>query len=386
MKDTPPADELMQQVLTKFQSRCPVAFEWAAYSLQDPENPQPDDPALDGVRIFVRGGSLRLFDPLTGRWTPYEGSSLVFTVCGADCLLSVLLPDSEETRPLAPLRCRAEIATFVALHVEGALEIDGPPVLLDPIEEIMLPLPQFPDDEAPGLEGNSVVSVRHLSSLLAEHCRAGCPWLMKIDPEMKAWASDLFSQSLFAPDSINAIQELCEKIPTDARGLLQIRESIRSSARKLIDALPNDAFVRDYDLDQCVCRDLALFKSDDEITFPFIIRFNPEVFMPFAAGALSPSLASYVSQRVMLGVNLPDEAWDFVDSQEAVRRRTPDQVELPSFGDQVSRTFELRTLQFQMENDLARLYQGEVPAAYQEAEPRIAAMREIAMRLSGILE
>lgn len=387
MMECDPLDiESIRRALAALRPRCRGSFEWEVYPLVDSAIPQVEEPLGEGIGIVVRGGRFRLFDPLSGGWTQCGGSSLFFTIRGGN-LLSVVPPegDSGKERPLLTLQSRSEIPGFVALHVVGALETGGPSSAFDPIDGIFLPLPQFPDDEALSFEGYPQVSIQHLTGLLVEHFEAGCPWLMEIDPVahgvagsfMRAW----FDGPVFDDLTLNPDDEVGGSL----QGLIQMRDSIRQSMRELAVSLPEDAFVRDFDPDHSFRRGVPLFLSEYETLFPFTVRFHPEIFLPFVEQNLSPTLSEYIWKRILLGSITRDEDWPFAEPRAGLETATPSTVSLPSFEDQVGHAFAGRTLQFQLESDLGKVCDGGIHGSFREADDRIRAMRDLAIRMRGII-
>ena len=384
--------DVVNQALEEFAQQCPQEIEWEAHPIIAPANPGENSPEIDGISIVVYAEKLRQFDPLDGTWSPLDAKLLVFTIREAN-LLNVVLPGAEPEsmveKPLLRFENISEVPGCVALHVSDVFERARDFEDCDPIDEILLPLPQFPDDESDCLHNYPYVAVKHLTGLLEEHCQKRCPWLVAIDWEECEKAEALAKENSWNPSA----SEECRRSAEDAlyylKKIKDLRVTVRDAAKETASRLKDPDFDRALDPTRCLEMKIPLFavgEDEAEIYYPFLVRFNRPVFLPFCSQEVSPNLSLYLFNRVLLETDLSRDLWPLEESKSETHANLPRTVPFPCFADQVQWFFEVRSLQLHLQTTVSEILSGEVVEPLRPARARIASLRKTARHLQEMVD
>ncbi|MGE9290935.1 MAG: hypothetical protein ACQKBT_08095 [Puniceicoccales bacterium] len=367
----------LEALFSGFEGYGRKAFSWKVYPVVNASSSSGEKPEVLGAGISVEGEKLRVFDTGEGRWRPFEGRQLIFTIDEENELCRCMGGNAEDGGevPLFRVNDLSEIPAYVALHVEGVLDDAAEINWGDPVGDVLLPFAQYPDDECEYFDDYPHVSTVHLFDVIAEHCTARVPWLFSFPDRI----CEIVKTTIQETDPEGEIESRAED-GGRLRSLEHISEFLNRSAREHSWELPEIVFERDLDPSHCLRLHVSPFAPGErefEIEYPFLVKFFQPVFPAFCSPEISPRFTEYLFHRILLATNLPADLWPLSVSKEDLRESLPTKVFNLPYGEQVNRTFQILALRRSLEEEFQKILDGAVGPCGRSSGERIELLQDL---------
>jgi len=383
--------EELSGALELFEPNCPGSFECEIYQVIDSEDTSGEEPVTNDLSILVKADQFQAYDPIGDKWKELPGDQLVFVLRHDESMLTRLKtkPDNSEFSEVPILRFDSlcEIPGHIAMHVAGAIQPNGESKSVDPIADILLPFPQYPDDVSESYDGYSYTSVSHLPKLIEEHCLSQSPWLLNMPTKVVEDYESSYRSTAWNPESNEEDRMEAEEELSRFQVLMGAQVEIHHISDEIVSKLADEDFERDMDPSQHFQIELPLYNwtgNEPAYNYPFLLRFSGPVFLPWCMKDITPKNTEYFVQRILLATQLPENLWPHEMDRAQMEIKTPNKILWPSFDDQVAETFYLRVNHLALEVRLNQIRRGIVAPELMAPQARIRAMQEQIKNLSKV--